>query len=302
MRVRLANAPVSWGVDYPDTPANPPWPQVMDEIAAAGYRYTELGPYGYYPTDAAALKAAFEARGLSVAAGFLFQPLHDPAARADILQIARKSCALLSGLGAKHYTLIDNISRERNATAGRSEAAPRLDSDQWQAMVALIAEVCRIAADQGLGPVVHQHVGTYIEFRDEVERLLDDLPADMAGLCIDTGHMSYAGMDPVATYETHAGRVPYLHLKDIDRNVHARVIAEGTSFEGAVGMSVFCPLGRGVVDFPRLREALETHGFDGYATVEQDRDPVSPKSPIRDAEESLKFLRGIGMEREAGTP
>src|SRR5690606_30843287 len=113
VHVRLGNAPVSWGVDYADDPKNPPWQGVMDEIAKAGYRNTELGPYGYYPTDPAVLRAEFDRRGLTVQAGFVFQPLHDPAHKDAVLAVAGRTLELLEAVGGRHLVTIDHISDAR---------------------------------------------------------------------------------------------------------------------------------------------------------------------------------------------
>src|SRR5918992_1227409 len=88
--LELANAPVSWGVDFPDQPGAPPWTEVLDGIAAAGYRNLELGPYGFLPQDPGALLEALEARGLRAAGGLLYEPFHDPGAHAAIRALAAR--------------------------------------------------------------------------------------------------------------------------------------------------------------------------------------------------------------------
>jgi hypothetical protein len=49
--IRVGNAPVSWGVYEADSP-NPPFASVLDGTPMPATRGTELGPYGYTPTDA----------------------------------------------------------------------------------------------------------------------------------------------------------------------------------------------------------------------------------------------------------
>jgi inosose dehydratase len=140
-----------------------------------------------------------------------------------------------------------------------------------------VREIAAIAHGSGLRPVLHPHAGTYIEFEDEVEPLLD-----WAELCLDTGHCLYAGQDPVGTYERWAERIPYLHLKDVDP---AR---RNGDFWGSVRAGVFRPLGDGVVDFAALLAALGEHGFDGWAVVEQDRTPGG--DPVGDLVASRRYL------------
>lgn len=291
----LANAPVSWGVDYPDDPNNPRWPVVMTEIAEAGYRFTELGPYGYYPTDPGRLSEEFASRGLKVVAGFVFQMLHEPSAADGVLGVAKSTIDLLSAVGGNRLVTIDHISEARMATAGRADLARRLDPPRFRHMVSMIDRIADMALEKGVTPVVHQHAGCYIEFQDELESVLAALDPAKVGICIDTGHMAYAGIDPVAFYEANAARTQYFHFKDIDRVVHERVLAETVPFLDAVAQKIFCPMGKGVVDWSGLASALDRHGYDGAATVEQDIDPTVSLHPIADAKASLAYLRSVGF-------
>jgi inosose dehydratase len=295
MSVRIGNAPVSWGVDYAEDPKNPPWRRVMDEISEAGYADTELGPYGYYPTDPGRLKAEFEKRGLTVNAGFVFQMLHEPGKAAEVLDVASRTIDLLAAVGGRYLVTIDHISEARMATAGRRDLAQRLDAPRLNHMISLIDRIANIALAKGVTPVIHQHAGCYIEFADEFEAVLERLDANRVGICIDTGHMAYAGIDPVDFYRKHAKRVKYFHFKDIDREVHSRVLHDKIPFLKAVEEKVFCPLGSGVVDWPELRRALSEHQFIGAGTIEQDIDPTISTNPLEDAKSSLAYLRSVGL-------
>lgn len=291
----LANAPVSWGVDYADDPNNPLWPTVMREIAEAGYTHTELGPYGYYPTDPARLAGEFGKRGLTVTAGFVFQRLHQPAEQEKVLDVAQRTIDLLSAVGGSRLVTIDHISEERMRTAGRRDLATRLDKPRFQHMIDLINRIADMALKRGVIPVIHQHAGCYIEFEDELDAVMAALDPARVGICIDTGHMAYAGIDPVAFYEANASRTKYFHFKDIDRGTHARVLAEKVPFLDAVAQKIFCPMGKGVVDWPGLASALARYGYSGAATVEQDIDPTISLAPLDDAKASLAYLRSVGF-------
>ncbi len=203
MTIKLANAPVSWGVDYEDDPGNPPWQKVMSEIAEAGYRYTELGPYGYYPTDPERLRHEFKSRSLTVTAGFVFQMLHEPAKADAVLEVATRTVKLLAAVGGRYLVTIDHLSDERMATAGRADLRKRLDKARFRHMIGLIDRIADMALEHGVTPVLHQHAGCYIELEDEIEQVADALDPAKVGLCIDTGHMAYAGIDPVAFYRRH---------------------------------------------------------------------------------------------------
>jgi inosose dehydratase len=293
--LKLANAPVSWGVDYPDHPENPPWQSVMAQIAQAGFRYTELGPYGYYPPDLLLLTHELKRHSLSIIAGFVFQPLHEPDREKQAVEIADRTCALVSALGGRHLVLIDHISEQRMSTAGNKSAAVPLDSVRLRFMIDLIRQLASIAQRHGVTPVLHQHAGCYLEFEEEVEHVLSELDPEQVGICIDTGHMAYAGIDAVKFYERHHERVKYFHFKDINPTVHRRALQTRTPFLEAVSQHIFCPLGKGVTDWPALREALSRHKFEGYATIEQDVDPSNPSDPLTDARSSLHYLHSVGF-------
>ena len=113
--------------------------------------------------------------------------------------------------------------------------------------------------------------------------------------CLDSGHCAYAGFDPVAACKRLARRIDYLHFKDVDPLVHARVIAAGVGFYDACAQGVFCKLGLGAVDFEALKQAVEESGFSGWAAIEQDCDPAGETSPLADARYNLAFLRANGI-------
>ena len=296
MPISIANGPVSWGVYYSNDPTNIPWKRYLDEMASAGFRWTELGPIGYMSEDPAELKEELDRRGLRLVAGFIFEPLHDTAARSDLVGVTHRTCRLLGALGAKHCVIIDNLPPERAKTAGRSESAPRLAPNVWHSFMATICSLASIARNEyGLSPVIHPHVGGYLEFSDEIDAALSDLPSDLVGLCIDTGHCAYAGVDPIELYLRNANRVRYFHFKNIDGRSHHLAISQQLDLFAAISKDVFCPLSQGVVDFKRLKQAIHANHYDGWATVEQDSDPRSGANPRDDAVASLRYLKEIGL-------
>ena len=296
MVFRIANAPCSWGVDFADRPENPPWPRVLDEAAAAGFAAIDLGPVGYFPTDPQRLASELTARGLSLSAGGLFDPLTDPAAFPAVVDKTRRTCAIARALGAPRLVIIDCVSADRGRTAGRPHAARRLDATSWRAMMDRIAEIARIARDDyGVVASLHAHAGSFIEFEDEIDHAMHDLAPDLVGLCVDTGHSAYAGIDPIALIRRYGSRVCHMHLKDVDPAVRAACLAGGVDFFGAVARGIFCPLGRGMVDFAGVRDALAAIGYGGLIVVEQDVDPTGNASPLKNARESFDYLASVGI-------
>ncbi len=297
MTIRIGNAPCSWGVEFADDPRNPDWRDVLRVNAEAGYEGIELGPVGFMPEDPPQVADALEEFGLTLIGGVVFRAFHDPAQWDDVLDGARRTCRALAAHGAPHLVLIDSISPRRAATAGRADAAEQMDAGEWAAFRDRIATVARMGAeDHGLTVGIHAHAAGFMDFEPELERLLDEVDEQILKICFDTGHHSYAGFDPVAFMERHVDRISYMHFKDIDPSVKADVIANGTGFYEACGQGIFCNLGDGDVDFPRVRQILRDAGYEGWCTVEQDCDPTLPDTdPLRDAKINRAYLAGIGF-------
>jgi inosose dehydratase len=160
--------------------------------------------------------------------------------------------------------------------------------DRFEATAAL-------AREHGLAAAVHPHAGSFLEFEDEIERLLDGTKLD---LCLDTGHAAYAGMKPDAVLRTYASRLGHVHLKDVDGAVLDRIRDRRLDFWRAIGQGVFCPLGEGVVDLPAVLDALA--GYDGFATIEQDR-VAGSGSPLEELGRSVRALQEARPSQVVGS-
>ncbi len=289
--ISLSTGPVTWGVDFADAPGNPPWNEVLDDIERSGLGELELGPIGYLPEDSETLRAELGRRRLVAVGSVVFDDLHDPAATEDILTVTARTCRFLSAAAGTYLVIIDRPDEIRAATAGRGDAAPRLDAPRWAAMITCINRMAETARNFGLHPVVHPHAGGYIEFDDEVERLLNDCELD---LCIDTGHAAYAGGDPAEAIRRLGDRVGYLHFKDVRPDVLDRAKQEHLSFWEAIRAEIFCPVGDGMVDFQAIFAALSEIGYEGPATIEQDR-VAGRGDPLEELRKSVAVLQAAAI-------
>jgi inosose dehydratase len=287
--MRLATGPVTWGVDFADTPTNPPWELVLDEIAQSGIGALELGPVGYLPEEPATLRAALRERHLVAVGSFIFDNLHVPGEAQRVIEAAERACRAIAAAEGSVLVIIDRPGPERAATAGRSDAARRLDAHEWARMLETTNEIAAIAVDYGLRPAFHPHAGGFVEFEDEIARLVND--TDLP-LCLDTGHCAYAGVAPEQALTMYASRLAHVHLKDVRGKVLSRVRDEGLGFWEAIAAGVFCPLGEGVVDLAGCQAVLHDILYDGFATIEQDREP-GRGSPLDDLLESVRVMGGL---------
>src|SRR5277367_3698044 len=296
MHLSIGNAPCSWGVEFADDPRNPAWTHVLDEAKGAGYTGIELGPLGFMPEDPSILGPALAARGLTLIGGVLFRPFHDPAQWDSVWDAAIRTCRALRAHNAKRMVLIDSITPRRAPTAGRSGEAERLHGAERQGLLDRIKATAKLGAEEyGLDVTMHAHAAGFVEFEDEIEDVLNVIDPQLLGVCLDTGHCEFAGIDPVAFYRKHSERVSYLHFKDIDPAVRRRTIDERIGFYDACGAGLKVKIGDGVVDFLALKRELISVGFAGWGTVEQDCDPTGGRSPLADAKANLSYLKEIGL-------
>ena len=307
MGISIATAPCCWGVDDVCNPNLPPWERVFDEVAAAGYAGLELGPYGYVPLDPDRVSAALTSRGLSIVAGTIFADLVAPANRDNLLRQTDDICALVSRLPrvapnegqrfpTPYLTVMDWGHDERDYAAGHSDRAPRLTGADWAGLVSNIKAIADLARSRyGVRAVIHPHAGGYIEFADEIERVSVDIPHETAGFCLDTGHLFYAGMDPMDALEAYADRLDYIHFKDIDRAKFYEVMGRRIRFFEACGEGVMCPIGHGCIDYPAIRALLVRIGYAGVITVEQERDPRNADASLADVKASRDYLASVGF-------
>ncbi|MCC3772165.1 sugar phosphate isomerase/epimerase [Streptomyces sp. UNOC14_S4] len=294
-RIRVGSAPDSWGVWFADDPAQVPWQRFLDEVAAAGYAWIELGPYGYLPTDPDRLRAETGHRGLAVSAGTVFTALHrGPAVWEETWEHVARVAALARAVGAGHLVVIPSFWRD-DRTAEILES-PELTAEQWRHLATGTERLAREVRDRfGLRVVVHPHADTHIDGEANVARFLDATDPELVNLCLDTGHYAYCGGDSVRLIETYGERIGYLHLKQVDPAVLADVVAKGIAFGPAVRQGVMCEPPRGVPALEPVLAAAAKLDADLFAIVEQDMYPCPPDRPLPIARRTRAFLRGCGL-------
>lgn len=306
MSIKIGIGPCCWGVDDVKNPYLPDWKLVLREAGQAGYKGIELGPYGYLPLDINVVKAELEKNNLNVIVGTIFDDLLSIENRDNLLKMTDDICALITQLPraskeenqnfpTPYLTVMDFGHKERSMLAGHYDRAPRLSKKQWGEMMDNIRAIAKLAWDRyGVRAVIHPHAGGYIEFEDEIKQLLEDIPYDIAGLCLDTGHLYYSGMDPVQWIRNNADRLDYIHFKDIDKDVYDKVMAIEIDFFDACGQGVMCPIGKGIIDYSSINELLKEINYKGWITIEQERDPKNSGTSLQDVSQSFQYLKSVG--------
>jgi inosose dehydratase len=284
--MKIAGAPISWGVcEVPGWGYQLDPDRVLAEMRDVGLSATELGPEGFLPTDPDELTGLLDAHGLSCVGTFAPVLLHD-AEHDPLADIAGPLDALLA-CGAKVLVLA-----AATGTDGY-DSRPTLDDSQWATLMANLDRLAEAAADRDVLAVLHPHVGTMVEARDDVYRVLE---GSHIRLCLDTGHLLIGGTDPLQLAREVPDRIAHAHLKDVDAALAARVQAGELTYSEAVRKGMYTPLGAGDVDIAGIVTALRNNGFDGWFVMEQDTilaGEPSGEGPVRDVQASVAFMHDV---------
>ena len=299
--MRIANAPCSWGVlEFESNVPGPKPAAVLDEIGATGYDGTELGDWGFLPTDPEPLRRELSARRLSLVGAFVPVALSDTSAHDAGEATAVQTARLLRDASGESSTLIvlsDATAAvpARTAKAGRITPADGLGPNDWQVVGAGAERIARAVREAtGLRTAFHHHCATYVETAEEIAALMRITSPELLGLCVDTGHATYGGGDPIALLREYSRRIWHVHFKDCSTTVAAEARLMEWDYFAAVRHGLFCELGQGAVDFDAVIRELRTMAYDGWIVVEQDVLP-SLGTPFASAHRNREYLASLGV-------
>src|SRR5215469_11518015 len=306
-KLLVGNAPCSWGtLEFEQAKGEQiGYSRMLDELAEAGYTGTELGDWGYMPTDPAVLRAELERRGLVMLGAFVPVPLKNSQSHVPGIEAALRAARLLAAVGASPRPFLvladDNgTDARRTQLAGRVARDAGLNAAEWNTFAAGANRVAQAVLDEtGLRTVFHHHCAGYVETSEEIARFLELTHPEKVGLVFDTGHFTYgtAGAPVVEALDRFADRIWYMHFKDCDAQVAARARAEQWDYFTALRHGVFCELGKGSVDFPAVLRWLARRHYDGYVLVEQDVLP-GMGAPRESACRNREYLRAVASNFE----
>ena len=294
-RVLLGTAPDSWGVWFAEDPHQVTWRQYLDEVAKAGYVWTELGPQGFLPQDPARLRDELSRRGLKVCGGTVFAGLHKgPDALRKAIDDFGREARLLTAVGARYLVQLPEQYTDMHTGAATEPGA--LDEQQWKHLVAGTNELGQVMLEEyGVELVFHPHVDTHVDTQERIERFLTDTDPRYVNLCLDTGHVAYCHGDNVEIVQRFGERVTYVHLKQVNPAVRDRAVAEKLPLSEAVKLGVMLEPPYGLPPMPPLLHALASLDRDIFAVVEQDLYPVEADVPLPIAARTAGYFVACGL-------
>jgi inosose dehydratase len=283
---RVAGAPISWGVcEVPGWGYQMKPERVLREMREVGLAATELGSDGFLPAGPQGKADMLDAYGLHGLGNFtpvlLHRPDHDPRGEVDRVldgfDAVRADVLVLSAItGLRGY-----------------DTRPELDAEGWRTLLHNLDRLAGLAADRGVRAVLHPHVGTMVETRDDVQRVL---AGSTIALCLDTGHLLIGGSDPLALTRQAPERIAHTHLKDVDAALAERVRAGELTYTDAVRSGMYRPLGQGDVDIAGVVTHLEASHYGGWYVLEQDTildDEPRDEGPVAAVRASADYVRSV---------
>ena len=302
--IGVANAPCSWGVlEFESKSASPGYAQVLDEIAASGYVGTELGDWGFMPTEPAVLRERAAPAASSRCSARLSRPASPIPARIEAsLRTAVTDGAAAVGRrrrgrpGHRVVRRADRRSGTRRAPPDASMPAMGLSDGSGTTRRRGVERIARAVRDEtGLRTVFHHHCAGYVETPDEIDALMQRTDPSLVGLCLDSGHATYGGGSPLDLLARHRARDRGTSTSRtaIRPSRRARAGSNGTT-RRRFGTACSASWGRAASTFPELLGDCTAASYDGWIVVEQDVLPAMG-SPLASATRNRDYLRRIGL-------
>ncbi len=298
--IKIANAPCSWGaLEFELEGKSLGYQQVLSEMVETGYEGTELGDWGFMPTNPEKLEQVLNGKKLQLLGAFVPVALSKEEAHDAGIELALKTAELMFTAGYKDAFIVladENGSvEERTQNAGRITPEKGLTDEQWKTFAAGAEKVAKAVKDQfGMRTVFHHHCAGYVETPAEIDRLMELTDPALLGLCLDMGHFAFGGGNPVEALAKYYNRIWHVHFKDFDPKVGQAAVQNKYDYFKSVEEGVFCELGKGAVDFQSIVKILNEKGYDGWIVVEQDVLP-GMGSPKKCAANNRQYIKLLGI-------
>lgn len=271
MSVKLGVSPISWtNDDMPELGKDTSVEHCLKEGKQAGYSGFELG--GKWPKDSAILTPLFDKYDMDVVSSWFCGGLLEDTLEGEIERIT-PHMNLLKEMGTEVIVYCEMDSCVHGDIGLPLSKRPVLDNEQWEEWTDKLSQLAKYTLSHGMKLAYHHHMGTVVQVEEEVDKLMAMTTHDL-GLVFDTGHLIYAGADPLEVYKKHRSRVMHIHCKDVRGEILNRSLETDSSFLNSVLNGIYTVPGDGDFNFPELFKMVSDNNFNGWVVVEAEQDPA----------------------------
>lgn len=289
MAIRIGINPLTWtNDDLPELGADTPLETCLSEGAEAGYEGFELG--NKFPRDAAVLGPILDSHGLSLVSGWYSSNLLERSV-AEEIQAVQSHLQLLRTLGSTVMVFAETTDAVHGMMDRPVSSRPCMSETQWALFTGRLEEMADYLSGEGVEMAYHHHMGTVVETQEDIDRMMS-ATGPSVGLLLDTGHLTYAGGDPVKAIRDHGSRINHVHCKDIRPEILRASLDGNRSFMNSVLAGVFTVPGDGCIDYRDVYAALQKFNYSGWLVVEAEQDPAIA-TPLKYAKMGYSHLSGI---------
>jgi inosose dehydratase len=298
-KVRLGITPTGWSnSDDLTIDLVPPIPyqQILSEMALTGFKGCQGSPK--FPKDIEVLKRELDMRGLTISepwAGTYFT-IGD---KADSQKLFNDQVSFMKQIGGSNVVVVAELAGAVHQQPIEPLAnRPKFTDTQWDELTAGLNDLGKQAKDAGMVLCYHPHVGMGVEIFAEIDRLMEGTNPDYLKLLLDTGHLYFAGVNPLDVAKKYAKRIRHVHLKNIRKKEYDQSRADKLSFLDSIRLGVFTVPGdpNGIIEFEPIFQVLADADYEGWLIVEAEQDP-NKANPLQYALMAQKYLNkatGLG--------
>jgi len=271
-RVRLASAPINWGIESSESEGNPTVDELLQNSVDAGYSGFELGPLFFLGSNPVEIDRKLTRFGLEPVAYWVAVPLDRPFGGAVATEV-REALATLKSIGADVLIVSDFGDATRLEVVSRVEEFPETwwSDEDWSEVRRSFIAIAELGHEYGVPIAMHPHVGGHIESGREIEKAIEAIEGTEVTVCLDTGHIRIGGIDSIPLMRRLGSRVTHIHAKDVEPRLLAKMQAGEIDYVTAVGQGLYCDLGKGMIDWEGFADAIEEIDFDGWVVAEEDQ-------------------------------
>ena len=291
-KIRFGIAPINWNNDdLPELGSGYSLERILSEMNQAGYEGTELG--NKFPNEVSALSELLNTFNLKLASSWhsTYFVLNEQEYE---LKNVEEKVSFLKEANAEVINIAE-CSASVHSDINKSLASkPVLSDSDWELLIGSLNKAGEICNDYGIRLAYHHHMGTCIQTAEEIKRLLKFTDPNYVNLCVDTGHLYYAGIDPVKFIENNLERIVHVHFKDVRKEEFNKYDSSSDSFLKTILSGIFTVPGDGCIDFSSIVKILQQNHYNGWIIVEAEQDP-DKADPLHYAISSRNYLNSISI-------